>query len=151
MPDMGSVIGSASSSLPQVVMMQTADSRYLNHLPPFRRLHRPRDRTVVGKRSVGTDVVVIFAVGFENLLQLSFMEYHHSIQAFSPNGTDQALDDGILPRRSRGDQLLLDAHALDPLHEDRAVDRIAVPQQILGRGVVGEGLDDLLRGLRCRW
>ena len=85
-----------------------------------------------------TYVVIILEVGFENLPQLSFMEYDHSIQAFSPNGTDQALDEGILPRRSRGDQFLLDAHALDPLHEDRSVDRIAVPQQILGRGVHGE-------------
>ena len=39
-----------------------------------------------------TDFVVIFEVGFENLPQLPFIEHDHSIQAFSPNGTDQALD-----------------------------------------------------------
>jgi hypothetical protein len=46
---------------------------------------------------------------------------------------------------------MLDAHAFNPPHEDRSVDRIAVSQQILGRSVVGERLDDLLRGPRCRW
>ena len=47
-------------------------------------------QSVAGKNAV--------AVGFENLLQLPFMEYDHLIQAFSPNGTDQPFDEGILPR-----------------------------------------------------
>ena len=36
------------------------------------------------------------------------------------------------------------------LQEERSIDRIAVPQQILGGGVVGECIYDLLRGPRCR-
>jgi hypothetical protein len=80
---------------------------------------------------------VIFAVGFEGLLPLSFMEYDHAIKTFSTKGTDQALAEGILPWRSRGEQLLLDAQALGPPREDRAVDGMAVPQQISRRRVVG--------------
>ena len=90
-----------------------------------------------GQAIGGPDFVAIFAVGFESLLPLSFMEYYHAIQALSPKGTDQALAEGILPWRSRGEQLLLDAQALDPPREDRTVDGIAVPQQIPRRRVVG--------------
>ena len=92
--------------------------------------------------------MVVFEVGFEDLPQLPFIEHDHSIEAFTPNRTNQSLDVRALPGRSRGDHLLLDGHAHNPLHEDRAVDRIAVPQQILGRCVVRERVDDLLRGPR---
>ena len=77
-------------------------------------------------------MMIILQVRFENAPELPFMEHDHSIQAFSANGTHQPLDVGILPRGSRGDQLLPDAHAFDPLHEDRSVDRIAVPHRYLG-------------------
>jgi hypothetical protein len=77
------------------------------------------------------DCMVILEIRFEKLPQLPFIEHDHPIQAFSPNRTRQALDVGVLPGRSRGDYLLLDAHALNPLDEGRAVDRIAVLQQIL--------------------
>ena len=48
-------------------------------------MDRPWHGTIVVEGSMGTYVVIILKVGFENLLQLSFMEYDHSIQAFSPN------------------------------------------------------------------
>ena len=66
------------------MMMQTADSRHLDHLPPLRRLHRSWHGTIVVEGSMWTYVMIILKVGFENLRQLSFMEYDHSIQAFSP-------------------------------------------------------------------
>jgi hypothetical protein len=90
--------------------MQTADQRYLGHLPTVWGLNRPRDWTVVGEPSVRADFMVIFEVGFENLPQLLLMEHDYSIQAFTSNRTHQPLDVGALPRRSRGDHLLPDAH-----------------------------------------
>ena len=80
-------------------MMQTAHQRHLGHFPTVWGLNRPRDWTVVGERSVRADFVVIFEVGIENLPQLPLMEYDHSIQAFTPNRTHQALDVGVLPGR----------------------------------------------------
>ena len=44
----GSVVGYfPSGSLPEVVMMQTADPRHLGHVPTVWGLNRPRDWTVV--------------------------------------------------------------------------------------------------------
>ena len=64
--------------------------------------------------------MVIFEIGLEYALELLFMEDDHSIQAFSTNGTYEALDIWVLPRGSWRDQFLLDAHALDALYEHRA-------------------------------
>ena len=82
----------------------------------------------------------------EDSSQLLFVQNDDSIEAFSRNGTDQPLGKWILPRGSRGRQLLLDARALYTVLEDRSVDRIAVSQQIFGRGVIGERIDNLLSG-----
>ena len=48
-PARGSVVDYASGSQSQVVMMQTADYRHLDHFPTVRRLHRPRDWAVMGE------------------------------------------------------------------------------------------------------
>jgi hypothetical protein len=93
--------------------------------------------------------MVILEVGFESPRQLPLIEHDHSIQAFTSNRTHQPLDVGVLPGRAWGDQLLLDAHPLKPLHEGRAVKAIPIPQQILGRGFVREGVDDLLGRPLC--
>lgn len=60
------------------------------------------------KRSMWAYAVVIFQVGFKNAPQLPFIEHDHAIQALTPNRTDQSLDVGTLPGRSRRDELLLD-------------------------------------------
>jgi len=65
--NLGSVVGSASGSLPQVLMMQTADQRYLDHLPMVGQLHRSRDRTVMGQGSMRADFVVISKEVLKNL------------------------------------------------------------------------------------
>ena len=107
-----------SSCLAQILMMQAAHPRHFDDLPTIGRLYWPWDGTVVAKGSVWAYSMVIFEIGFENAPELLFMKHDHSVQAFPPDRSDQALDVGALPRRSRGDQLLLDAHARNPLHED---------------------------------
>jgi hypothetical protein len=66
-PNLGSVVGSASGSLPQALMMQTADQRYLDHLPMVGQLHLSRDRTIMGKGTMGVDFVVISKERLKNL------------------------------------------------------------------------------------
>jgi hypothetical protein len=109
-------------------MMQAADLGHLDHVPTFGWFGRSWDRTVVRERAVRAYLMAILQVGFENAPELPFMEHDHSIEAFLANRTHQPLDVGILPRRSRADQLLPDAHAFDGVHEGRSVDRISVPQ-----------------------
>ena len=109
-------------------MMQAADGRHLNNLPTIGQLHLAWDRTVVGKRSMWPCPVIVIEIICQNPSELLFVYDDDSIEAFSPNGTYQPLGKWILPRRSRGGQLLLDAHPIYPMYEQRAVDRITVPQ-----------------------
>jgi hypothetical protein len=63
------------------------------------------------------DLVVVFEVSFEKVVELTLLEHDDSIQAFAPDGSDQPLRVRILPRRLQGDQFLLDTHTVDPAHE----------------------------------
>ena len=74
-PGIGSVIGSASGSLPQVVMMQTAQLRHLDHLPTLRGLQRPRDWTVMLEGAMRADFVVIHRTRMRGLPQVGLTDH----------------------------------------------------------------------------
>jgi hypothetical protein len=94
-PNLGSVVDSASGNLPQVLMMQTANQRHLDHLPTVWPLHRPWDWTVMIERSMRANFMVIGKATLKNMAQVSFVEDEHSIQAFPPDGSDQPLHVGL--------------------------------------------------------
>src|SRR6516162_5447546 len=95
--------------------------------------------------------MIIVCESSEMARQAGFVAYDHVIQALSPNGPDDALDVGSLPRRPRRREHLFDAHRLHLLHEVRPQNPIAVAQQIARRGLPGEGLTQLLYGPFCGW
>ena len=69
-----------------------------------------------------------------------------SVQFFDhADRTDDALDIGVLPRRPRCGDDLLDRHRLDTIAEGLPIRRVAVSQQKARRGVPGKGLSDLAR------
>ena len=73
------------------------------------------------------------------------------IEALSTDTADQAFNVRILPWRAVCGHHLLNAHVLDPLAEELAVDRIPVADQESWRCLFRECLDDLLsRPLACR-
>ena len=113
-------------------MRQAADTRHLSSLPTIGRLHCPRDWAVVRERPVRAYPMVVIEVIYENLAQLLFVQNDDSIEAISPDGTYQPLGKWILPRGSRGSHLLLNSHTFYSAPEDRPIDGIAVPQQVIG-------------------
>jgi len=72
------------------------------------------------------------------------MEHDHMIQAFTPNGTNHALDVGSLPRAARRGQHFADAHVLHLFSKFTAEDGVAVAQQVARELVEGKGLPQLL-------
>ncbi len=76
---------------------------------------------------------------------MSFVDHEHVVETLPPNRSDQPLDERILPRRARCDENLLDSHAAYSIREAGTVDPVSVTNQIPGRGVIWERLDDLLR------
>ena len=67
------------------------------------------------------------------LVQASFIEHNHMIEALTTYGADHAFNVGALPWRARRRQHLFDSHGLDLFNEFAAEDPVAIPQQILWR------------------
>ena len=77
---------------------------------------------------------------------MPFVEHDDVSEAFASNRPDDALGEGILPGRSWGDEDLVDPHAFHPPCEHVAVDGVPITEQVLGCGLVREGLDKRLGG-----
>src|SRR2546426_12194526 len=73
------------------------------------------------------------------------------IQAFAPDRADEALREGVLPRALGRRQDFIDPYALHALPEPVTVDRVAIAEKIGRRGVVREGVHDLLGGPVGGW
>ena len=98
-----------------VTMMQTTDLRDCDHSTAGRRLDFATYRRVAIQLAVRPDVVVVGDVPAKDPLEVRLAQHDHVIQTLSSNRTDHSFDVRILPRRSRRDQDLPDAHVVDPL------------------------------------
>ena len=93
-------------------------------------------------------MVVLQIVG-EDSPQVPLVKNDDLVQAFAADAADQSLGERILPRTARGDEDFLDSHGLDALLEGRAIDVIAIPDQVARRSLPGERLGNLLCGPLC--
>ena len=75
---------------------------------------------------------------------MPLIENDDMIQAVSADGTDQALNERILPRRARRRDDRFYTQALDPSLHGFTIDAISVSQQIAWCGIKRKGFDDLL-------
>jgi hypothetical protein len=75
---------------------------------------------------------------------MPFIEHNDVIEAFPSNRPDDALSEGNLPGRPRGDEDLAHSQAVHPPDEHVAVDGIPIAEQVLGRRLVREPLDQLV-------
>jgi len=75
-----------------------------------------------------------------------FAENENMIQTLAPDRTDEALRKRILPGAVRRREDFLDPYALHSVPKALAVDLVTVAQEIGRRGVVREGVYDLLGG-----
>ena len=127
-------------------MVQTADLGRLDHLTGV----GGRDGAGVGRifheGQMGPRAVVVNEVGREDSVQMSLAEDDYMVEKFAADRSDQALDEGVLPRGTGCAHDLGDAHAFEAMAKGRAVNAVAIPHQVLGGGVVGKCLDDLLCG-----
>ena len=95
-------------------------------------------------------LVIIGEVAFEDAHEVRLIEHDHVIQTFTPDGSNQPFNIRRLPRRSKGDWNLLDAHAFDALAKITAVDRVSVTNHVFGRLIPRERLGNLLGRPCCR-
>jgi hypothetical protein len=88
--------------------------------------------------------VVIAHILLKEPLEVAFAQYDNMIQALAANTADEALHVGILPRRTRSDDHLVNPHVPDALLKDRAIDAVPIASQMLRSSLPGKRLNDLL-------
>src|SRR6266850_2207292 len=103
-------------------------------------------RRILVEREMRASPVIAGEVAGQDAAQVAFAKNQNVIQTFAPDRADEPLREGILPRAVRRREDFLDPHALHAVPKLLAVDLVTVAQEIGGRGVVREGLHDLLGG-----
>ena len=124
--------------------MQPADLGRFDHVAEERRLNRPADRGIFVEGQMSSGALVVFKIFLQDSAQARLVENDDVVQAFTPHGTNQTFDVGVLPRRLRRDEDFVDAHPLCGLTELRPVRAIAVPQEITRRTVPRERFNELM-------
>ena len=132
--------------LADVAVVQAADFGTLHDLARRGELDRPEVGCVLVEREMGARLMVIGEVAGQDAAQVSFAEDEDVIQTLAPDRTDEALGERILPRAVRRRENFLDPHALHAVPERLAIDLVTIAEEVGRRGVVREGVDDLLGG-----
>src|SRR5512134_281117 len=101
-----------------------------NHLSPVRTMDWTRLGTIHRQGQMRPPVMVIGKIACEDTREMPLMEDDHMVQTFPADTPNQALDIWVLPRTPGRNHDLFDLHVLDALLKGRAVDAVAVAEQI---------------------
>jgi hypothetical protein len=126
--------------------MKATDLRDRNDSPASWGFHLASMGAVVVEGLMRAGGVVVREVPAQETSEMPFVDHDDVIEAFASNRADDALGEWILPGRSRGDEDLAHPQAVHPLYERVAVDRIPIAEQVLGRCLFREALDQLVSG-----
>ena len=81
--------------------------------------------------------MIILKIAFQDLSQMPFSQHDHVIQAVTPDGSNQPLPKGALPRTCRNGEDFLDAHAPDSFAKVTPIDLIPIPEQVTRCSIAG--------------
>ena len=81
------------------------------------RLYWTRLGAILAEREMRAASVVILKVRRQHAAQVMLIEDDDVIETFAADGADDAFDIGVLPRRSRRGDDLLDSHRLNTIAE----------------------------------
>jgi hypothetical protein len=99
---------------------------------------------------MGASLIIIGRIRSKHSVQVPFPKNQDVIQAFPPEGPDQALNIWVLPRRSWRDRVVPDSHRSNSTGKGRPVGAIIVAYQIGWCRLPRECLYNLLRQPFCR-
>jgi hypothetical protein len=142
----GRLAGAELRRASDIAVMQATNFGNLNDGAEFRRLDRPSVGGILVEREVSASPVIVREIRREQTSQVPLAEDEHVIQTLAPDRTDQALRKRVLPRAVRRCENFRDAHAVHAVSELLAVDAVTIAQAIDWRGVVWEGVYDLVGG-----
>src|SRR6266511_1718049 len=94
---------------------------------------------------MGAKTVVIGHIARQDALEVPFVQDDDVMEHLTAHTANQSLDIWILPRTPWCDQYFFNAHMLEPLPKEGAIDTVAIAQQIPRHCVPRKCLDHLLR------
>ena len=89
-------------------------------------------------------VIILLDELSQQSFKMTLAEHDHMIQHLSPQGSDESLNEGILPRTAIGSPDFLYATAVQKRSYAVAVDAVIVPEKILGLPAKGHRFTQLL-------
>jgi hypothetical protein len=125
-------------------MVEATDFANRDHLAEFRPLNWAAMGRILVEREVSTRPVVVREIASQSAAQVPFAKDEYVIQTLAPDGADEPLREGVLPRALRRREDFSDPQALHALPEHVTVDRVAIAEEVGRGGVVWEGVHDLL-------
>ena len=131
-------------------MMQSTDLWNLDHRTERGRLGGSADRRIFFERQMRAASFVVIEIAIQDPAQSGAMANNDVIQAFAPNGTDQALRVGVLPRALGRRQDFVNAHPIRQVTELLSINAVAVAQQVPGGVIPREGFQKLTSCPFCR-
>src|SRR5262249_33222880 len=142
----GRLAGAELCRASDVAVMQATNFGNRNDGAEFRRFNRPSIGGILVEREVSASPVIVREIRREETSQVPLAEDDDVIQALTPDRADESLRERILPRAVRGRENLSDPHTHHTSLEGVTVDCVAVAEEVGRRGIVGEGVHDLLGG-----
>jgi len=125
-------------------MVEATDLANRDDLAEFRPFNRAAVGRILVERQVSTRPVVVREVASQGAAQVPFAKNEDVIQTLAPDGADEPLREGVLPRALRRREDFTNTQALHALPEHVTVDRVAIAEEVGRGGVVREGVHDLL-------
>src|SRR5258708_2546418 len=105
---------------------------------------------VLVEREMSGSLVIVREVAGQGAAQVSFAQDDDMIETLAADRADEPLRVGVLPRAGGRRQHFTNPHVLQPLPERVTIDAVAIAKEVGRRGVVWEGVDDLLGGPGAR-
>jgi hypothetical protein len=104
-----------------------------------------RNRRLPIQALVGScDVIKLFDELSQQPFKVTLAKHDHMIEHLSPQGSDESLDERILPRTSIGSADFRDVTTVQKRSYAVAVDAVIVPEEILGLQAKGHRFTQLL-------
>ena len=95
-------------------------------------LNWPAVRCILVEREVSARPAIVREVAGQAAAQVLFAKHDDMIETLAPDGADEPLHAGVLPRAVRSGPDFTDTHALHTFAERMAVDRVAIAEEVDG-------------------
>src|SRR3989442_4653700 len=127
-------------------MMQATDFWNRDDHAQARWLDWPSVGCVLVEREMSASLVIVREVAGQGAAQVSFAQDDDMIETLAADRVDEPLREGVLPRAVGRCEHFTDPHALHSLPERVTVNAVPIAEEIGRRGVVREGVNELLGG-----